>query len=96
MVDERAPFAADLPLHARERLAEMREKKLFTSDLSVSEFLLVKQAGFEPLGLVMGTSIYQIAPSLPYVPPGQPGAASPPIEPSETSRRRRTGLDSKR
>jgi uncharacterized protein YbjQ (UPF0145 family) len=74
MVDERAPIAADLPPHARERLAEMREKKLFTSDLSVSEFLLVKQAGFEPLGLVMGTSIYQIAPSLPYMPPGQPGA----------------------
>ena len=48
MVDEKVQFAADLPAHARERLAEMREKKLFTSDLSVSEFLLVKQAGFEP------------------------------------------------
>ncbi|HLJ66153.1 MAG TPA: heavy metal-binding domain-containing protein [Chloroflexota bacterium] len=33
---------------------------LFTSDLTVNEFLLVKQAGFEPLGLVVGSSIYHI------------------------------------
>ncbi len=32
----------------------------FTSDLSVNEFLLIKQAGFEPLGLVVGSSIYHI------------------------------------
>jgi uncharacterized protein YbjQ (UPF0145 family) len=63
----------DLPQHARERIAEMRAKKLFTSDLSVSEFLLVKEAGFDPLGLVMGTSIYQIAPTLPQLQRGQPG-----------------------
>ena len=62
-----------LPQHARERLAEMRARKLFTSDLSVSEFLLVKEAGFEPLGLVMGSSIYQIAPTIPDLAPGQPG-----------------------
>ena len=65
--------AGDLPQHARERLAEMRAKKLFTSDLSVSEFLLVKEAGFEPLGLVMGSSIYQIAPTIPNLARGQPG-----------------------
>jgi uncharacterized protein YbjQ (UPF0145 family) len=63
----------DLPVHARERLAEMKEKKLFTSDLSVSEFLLVKEAGFDPLGLVMGSSIYQIAPNIPRLPLDQPG-----------------------
>ncbi|HEY0254602.1 MAG TPA: heavy metal-binding domain-containing protein [Kofleriaceae bacterium] len=55
----------DLPVHARERLAEMRERKLFTSDLSVSEFVLVREAGFDPVGLVMGTSIYQVAPNIP-------------------------------
>src|ERR1700712_5220637 len=33
---------------------------VFTSDLSVSEFLLVREAGFRPLGLVMGSSIYHI------------------------------------
>ena len=54
--------ANDLPKHARERLADMRQKTLFTSDLSVSEFLLIKEAGFDPVGLVMGSSIYQITP----------------------------------
>lgn len=57
--------AADLPKHAKERLLDMRSRGLFSSDLSVSEFLLVKQAGFEPLGLVMGSSIYRIAPVRP-------------------------------
>src|SRR5579862_6893396 len=32
----------------------------FTSDLSVDEFLLVEQAGFEALGLVLGSSIYHV------------------------------------
>ena len=54
----------DLPQHARDRLAAMRgeggHKSLFTSDLSVNEFLLVKEAGFEPVGMVVGTSIYHI------------------------------------
>jgi len=57
--------AADLPQHARERLSEMRKRHFFTSDLSVNEFLLVKQAGFEPLGLVMGSSIYHVRPGGP-------------------------------
>ncbi len=64
---------ADLPEHARERLADMRAKQLFTSDLSVSEFLLVKEAGFDPVGLVMGTSIYQVVPNIPRLPREQPG-----------------------
>ena len=38
----------------------MREHHFFTSDLSVNEFLLVKEVGFQPLGLVMGSSIYHI------------------------------------
>jgi uncharacterized protein YbjQ (UPF0145 family) len=67
------PPPSDLPAHARERLAEMKAKTLFTSDLSVSEFLLVKEAGFDPVGLVMGTSIYQIQPTLPRLESGQPG-----------------------
>ena len=48
-----------VPEHGRERLAEMRSG-FFTSDLSVNEFLLVKEAGFDPLGLVVGSSIYHI------------------------------------
>ena len=66
-------LADDLPTQARKRLLEMRERKLFTSDLSVSEFLLVKEAGFEPLGLVMGTSIYQVVPKIPSLSSGEPG-----------------------
>ena len=72
-MSEPKPPAADLPFHARERLAEMRERKLFTSDLSVSEFVLVREAGFDPLGMVMGTSIYQVNPTLPKLRSGQPG-----------------------
>lgn len=54
-------IAKDLPSHAGERLREMRGPKgLFTSDLTVNEFLLVKEAGFEPVGLVVGSSIYHI------------------------------------
>jgi uncharacterized protein YbjQ (UPF0145 family) len=68
-----APMPADLPQHARERLMQMREKKLFTSDLSVNEFLLVKQAGFDPLGLVMGSSVYQMAAQIPQVQYGEYG-----------------------
>src|SRR5271156_348601 len=48
-----------VPEAGRARLAQNRQG-LFTSDLSVNEFLLVKQAGFEPLGLVVGSSIYHI------------------------------------
>ena len=39
---------------------EQNKRGLFTSDLSVNEFLLVKDAGFDPLGLVVGSSIYHI------------------------------------
>ena len=48
-----------VPEHGRARLAQMKGG-FFTSDLSVNEFLLVKQAGFDPLGLVIGSSIYHI------------------------------------
>jgi uncharacterized protein YbjQ (UPF0145 family) len=47
---------------SQHRLRRLRETdgRFFTSDLSVNEFLLIKQAGFEPLGLVVGSSIYHI------------------------------------
>src|SRR5437762_14012610 len=58
------PQGGDLPVHARERLSIMRgdatHRGLFTSDLSVNEFLLVREAGFDPVGLVLGSSIYHI------------------------------------
>lgn len=53
-----------LPSFVSERLQSLRTNNnqdgLFTSDLSVNEFLLVKEAGFEPLGMVMGSSIYHV------------------------------------
>jgi uncharacterized protein YbjQ (UPF0145 family) len=54
---------AGIPDSGRERIARMKQevaRGFFTSDLSVNEFLLVKQSGFEPLGLVLGSSIYHI------------------------------------
>ena len=59
---EAAPAPLEgLPKDALRRLAELQGKDaLFTSDLSVNEFLLVKEAGFHPRGLVVGSSIYHI------------------------------------
>jgi uncharacterized protein YbjQ (UPF0145 family) len=54
---------AGIPASGRERIERMKkevERGFFTSDLSVNEFLLVKESGFEPLGLVLGSSIYHI------------------------------------
>ncbi|HET9720176.1 MAG TPA: heavy metal-binding domain-containing protein [Solirubrobacteraceae bacterium] len=59
----RAGSLEGLPESGRERLERMKQdiqRGFFTSDLSVNEFLLVKEAGFEPLGLVLGSSIYHI------------------------------------
>jgi uncharacterized protein YbjQ (UPF0145 family) len=55
---------ASLPAGAAERLRAMRgtgdHPAFFTSDLTIDEFLLVEQAGFEALGLVLGSSIYHV------------------------------------
>ncbi len=52
------------PPHGVERLREMLPADgragLWTSDLSVDEMLLCRRAGFEPAGLVLGSSIYHI------------------------------------
>ena len=48
-----------IPESGRERLEQNREG-LYTSDLSVNEFLLVTEAGFDPVGLVVGSSIFHI------------------------------------
>jgi len=48
-----------VPESGRARL-EQNKAGLFTSDLTVNEYLLIEDAGYEPLGLVLGTSIYHI------------------------------------
>jgi uncharacterized protein YbjQ (UPF0145 family) len=51
-----------IPLRAQERLAEEAgpNRRLFTSDLSVSEFILAKDARCEPISQVMGSSIFHV------------------------------------
>jgi uncharacterized protein YbjQ (UPF0145 family) len=56
---------AEIPEGARQRLTQMRTPPgqipaFFTSDLSVNEYYLLEQAGFEPLGFVMGSSFFHI------------------------------------
>ena len=64
MTEQQAGLAAQgVPQDAMRRLAELQPGKpgaIFTSDLSVNEFLLVREAGFRPLGLVLGSSIYHV------------------------------------
>jgi uncharacterized protein YbjQ (UPF0145 family) len=57
----------EIPQAARDRLSRMEGQEgkdgrrgLFTSDLSTNEFLLVKEAGFDPVGMVVGSSIYHV------------------------------------
>ncbi|MFD3675469.1 heavy metal-binding domain-containing protein [Streptomyces sp. NPDC058613] len=55
--------AEAIPEEAMRRLAQLQpgEKgSFFTSDLTVNEFLLVREAGFRPLGLVLGASVYHV------------------------------------
>jgi uncharacterized protein YbjQ (UPF0145 family) len=54
---------AAIPQQAMQRLQHARTPqgaRFFTSDLSVNEFLLVRESGFECAGLVMGSSIYHV------------------------------------
>ena len=71
MARQMPPQGSDLPQRAFERLNMMRgnpnQRGLFTSDLSSNEFLLVRQAGFEPVGLVVGSSIYHIGFQAPHI-----------------------------
>jgi uncharacterized protein YbjQ (UPF0145 family) len=59
MTDYNPQSLEGVPESGVERL-EQNKAGLFTSDLSVNEFLLVKEAGFDPVGLVVGSSIFHI------------------------------------
>lgn len=56
--------ATEIPQHALERLKGLRSaanpQGVFTSDFTVNEFLLVRKAGFEPIGLCVGSCIFHI------------------------------------
>jgi len=52
----------ELPLAAQERIEELREgRTAWTSDLTVAEMAAIQHAGFEPVGMVMGSSVCRIA-----------------------------------
>src|SRR5260370_26289401 len=65
-MNPREPFemTMEMPAHARDRLKGLRSSAhstgVFTSDFSVNEFLLVRKAGFEPIGLCVGTCVYHV------------------------------------
>jgi uncharacterized protein YbjQ (UPF0145 family) len=59
MADYDPTSTEGLAAHSSERL-QMNARGLFTSDLSVNEYLCVEKAGFEPVGLVVGSSIYHV------------------------------------
>lgn len=54
-----------LPEAARGRLTDLQQRSasgriMAATDLSVDEFLLVQGSGFEPLGMVVGSSVYHV------------------------------------
>lgn len=56
-----APFAiAHHRFDQQQRISQQSGKSFFSSDLSTNEYLLMREAGCDPLGLVMGTSFYQV------------------------------------
>src|SRR5579872_6854545 len=62
-----APRNTQLPAAAVARLKEQAARRdsgtgFFTSDLSVNELALTRDAGFEPLGQVLGSCFYRVAP----------------------------------
>lgn len=60
---QRALERGQIPYRARHRLEMQRQNgsDFFTSDLSCREYLLAQEAGYQPLGLVMGTSFYRVS-----------------------------------
>ena len=53
--------AGGIPPEAKHRLHELQQSGNFTSGLGIGEMLLVREAGFKPLGQVMGSSFYHFA-----------------------------------
>jgi uncharacterized protein YbjQ (UPF0145 family) len=52
--------AGALPAQAQDRIARMRRDHSYTSDLSTGEFAAIHAVGFDPVGQVLGTCVYQI------------------------------------
>ena len=57
--------SSSLPEAARRRLEDLKQRsesgnRIATTDFSVDEFLLVQSLGFEPVGMVVGSSVYHV------------------------------------
>jgi uncharacterized protein YbjQ (UPF0145 family) len=75
--DQEALARGDLPVSVRERLERERGRDLpWTSTLSVADWALGRRLSFEPVGQVMGSSIYHTGWS--YVPGWQSGELDAP------------------
>ncbi|MBW4518774.1 MAG: heavy metal-binding domain-containing protein [Scytolyngbya sp. HA4215-MV1] len=59
----RALERGQIPYRARHRLEKQRQQndRFFTSTLTSNEHLLTREAGYEPIGLVMGTAFYKVS-----------------------------------
>ena len=53
-------WEGDLPEAARARMHEIRDSSTWGSALSTQEFNAIKGVGFDPVGQVLGTAVYQI------------------------------------
>lgn len=52
----------ELPLASQDRIAELRDSAAaWTTDLSVAELSAIRHAGFQPVGMVLGSSVFRIA-----------------------------------
>jgi uncharacterized protein YbjQ (UPF0145 family) len=59
------PPSVSLPQAALRRIADLRQRAaagwaLAVTDLSVDELMLVHEVGFDPVGMVMGSSVYHL------------------------------------
>ncbi len=59
------PPPVSLPEAAQRRIADLRQRAssgraIATTDLSVDELMLVHEVGFDPVGMVMGSSVYHL------------------------------------
>src|SRR5690242_7213296 len=52
--------AGGLPLNAMDRLKEASREDFFTSNLSPAELILTHECGYDPVGQVMGSSVYNV------------------------------------
>ena len=52
----------ELPLASQDRIAELSDRTAaWTTDLSVAELSAIRHAGFQPVGMVLGASVFRIA-----------------------------------